>query len=382
MPLKTGFCMLFAVAGLVVCLTPAQAATVKDGFVSVSGTRFVLNGAEFVPLGLNDQDEKSLWDNRITQPKSSDFSRHFRDFSAYGFNSIRLSVKADYFDAPEGFVWLDQRVRDAKKYKLKILLDMHIPTGGAQQDYQPSEANRAFWTLPEIQGRFLATWKKIAARYATSTAIWAYDLMNEPASRDVNQVSILLQHVRDAIREVDKNHILILQPIQQYDGAYRESYVYPPVRDDKLAYSVHFYRPYGFTVQHVPWGISDQRVIERYPATSTYDGDWDAARVGQELEDSGLRAARVAQVPAVIGEFGAVFHAELRGQYFWINDVLQAARHSGIGWYYWIYQTSNLDGSFGLTDGRGTKRKEILKLLSAQAAESGLAPKITSVVER
>ncbi|MBI5654180.1 cellulase family glycosylhydrolase [Candidatus Uhrbacteria bacterium] len=351
---------------LFIAASPARA-TSSSGFVDVSGTSFVLDGHEFIPRGVNDHDASSLWDRARTVPKEGGFTAHFRAFKAQGFNSVRLSVKADYFDSPQGFAWLDRRVRDAKKYNLKIALDMHIPTGGIQQDYQPNTDNFVFWSSSDLQSRFIRTWESIAARYASSDVIWAYDIFNEPASRDINRVSSLMQHVRDAIRSKDMRHIILLQPIQLYDQEYRESFFYPPIHDDRLAYSIHFYRPYGFTVKNVPWGINDGRVIDRYPATTTSDGVWDATRIRTELLDAGLEAANTRGVPAVIGEFGTIFHDTLDGQYFWIQDVLSSAKQARIGWQYWIYETPDLRSSYGLTDSRGNRRKQTLKLLSDNA---------------
>ncbi len=345
---------------------PTRAARVPaSGFVSVSGTTFVLAGHKFIPQGLNDQDYSSLWDSSNTAPGDQALAGHFKAFSALGFNSVRLNIKADYLDTPQGWQWLDKRLDEARKYGLKVMLDMHIPNGGAQQDYQPNQINQQIWSDPKLQRKFIATWKKISERYATNTTIWSYDLMNEPASRDINRVSVLLQHVCDTIRQADRNHIVILQPIQQYDDAYRESYVYAPLHDDKLAYSVHFYRPYGFTVQQVSWGITDARIIKNYPTTSTYDGTWDAARLAVELQFTGLAAARAAGVPVVIGEFGLVFTPEPSGQLAWIKDTLDAARAAGVGWYYWVYQAATLDSSVALTDASGVKRQAALDILSA-----------------
>ncbi len=360
------FFFLAAACALFFSAHDVQAAQLS-GFVDVSGTSFVLDGREFIPRGVNDHDVLSLWDSSRKLPNEAGFTAHAKDFKSLGFNSVRLAVKSDYFESPQGFVWLDKRVREAEKYGYKIILDMHIPSGGAQQDYQPNAENEKFWLSEDLQSRFIRVWGKIAERYAASSAIWAYDMLNEPASREVNRVSSLMQHVHDAIREKDKRHVIILQPVQVYDETYRESFVYPPVEDKRLAYSIHFYRPYGFTVKNVPWGINDHRVIERYPAATSTDGAWDAARIADDFQTAGLQAARAKGVPAVIGEFGAIFHSELSGQYFWIEDALAAARKAGLGWQYWVYQTPDLPGSYGLIDGKKFKRKQILKLLSETA---------------
>lgn len=340
----------------------------QNDFVSTSGTSFVLHDAPFIPIGVNHHDEKSLWNASTTSPTNGVTQNDFRTFASLGFNSIRLSVKADYFHSQKGFQWLDQRVRWAKQYGIRILLDMHIPSGGAQQDYQPSEMNQKFWNSAALQDDFVRVWGTIAKRYASTPTIWGYGLMNEPASRNIGQVKELYRRLDVAIRTSDRRHIIFISPVQTYDEQENEHFVFPDISDNQLAYDVHFYQPYGFTVQNVPWGITDSRVISRYPSEATTSSPaWNADRIRTALDDAGLQAAREKGVPAIIGEFGAVFHEGVRGQYSWIQDVISAAKQAGVGWEYWVYQTSNLNGGFGLTDGKGTVRKATLGLLAEGA---------------
>ena len=336
-----------------------------NAFVSVSGTSFMLQGKSFVPVGVSHQDEKSLWSPAITNPTSEVMQSDFRTFASLGFNSIRLSVKADYFHSLKGFQWLDQRVKWAKQYGIRILLDMHIPSGGAQQDYNPNEMNKKFWDSQDLQDDFVNVWGAIAKRYASNPTIWGYGLLNEPSSRDAYQVASLYQRVDGAIRQSDLKHIIFISPVQTYDTQEQEHFIFPEVVDSRLAYDVHFYQPYGFALQGVSWGINDSRVIPRYPSEATTSTPaWNAARIRQALDDVGLRAAREKGVPAIIGEFGAVFQGALRGQSTWIQDVLTAAKQAGVGWQYWVYKTANLNGGIGLTDGRGGRRSYIIGLLA------------------
>jgi len=363
------FIFLFAAFAFACAPTSVHAQTSRDGIVTVKGARFFLDGRAWVPVGMNVQDASTLWDPSRPVPAESSFTRDFRDISTLGFNSVRLAVKADYFDSVEGFAWLDRRVADAKKRKLKLAIDMHIPTGGAQQDYAPNPSNELFWNSVAMQNRFVETWKTIARRYATSTTVWAYGILNEPSSRDVDQVSILSQRVVDAIRSVDARHVILIQPVQIYDAKWNESFVYPYVSSTNKAYEIHFYRPYGFTMQGAAWGgVDASSTIPSYPMK---DGDvasrWNATRVERELGDGWLRAAKRDNVPAVIGEFGTLFTDKPHGQSQWIQDVIRAARKNGIGWTYWIWRTPELKGSFGLHDAKNGKRAEFVSMLSKWA---------------
>lgn len=361
---KFAFCCLSLLWTLFPAYVFAKDVHPKE-FVSTSGTSFMLGGTTFIPIGVNHHDEKTLWNASTTTPTEDVTLHDFRAFASLSFNSIRLSVKADYFHTLKGFQWLDQRVKWAKQNGIRILLDMHIPSGGAQQDYNPNEMNKKFWGSQDLQDDLVTVWGTIAKRYASNPTIWGYGLLNEPSSRDAYQVASLYQRVDGAIRQSDLKHIIFISPVQTYDAQEQEHFSFPEVVDLRLAYDVHFYQPYGFTLQGVPWGISDSRVIPRYPsAATTSTPAWNAARIRQSLDDVGLRAAREKGVPAIIGEFGAVFEGALRGQSTWIQDVLTAAKQAGVGWQYWVYKTANLNGGIGLTDGRGGRRRYIIGLLA------------------
>ena len=140
-------------------------------FVSTSGSQLMIGKNIFIPKGVSFMDEASLWNASTTKPGSELRESDYAWVEAKGFNSIRLAVKADYFDGSAGFKWLDQQIVWARAHGLRILLDMHIPTGGKQEDYQPSVANDLFWHSPEMLMRFADTWRRLASRYSNESVI-------------------------------------------------------------------------------------------------------------------------------------------------------------------------------------------------------------------
>ena len=78
--------------------------------------------------------------------------------------------------------WLDSELEDldqvldaARRYGLKVVVDMHSPPGGRYEN-----RDLAIFHEPVYQDHYVALWKKIARRYQGQSAVWGYDLVNEP----------------------------------------------------------------------------------------------------------------------------------------------------------------------------------------------------------
>ncbi|MDD5438424.1 MAG: cellulase family glycosylhydrolase [Patescibacteria group bacterium] len=357
-----------AVAGFLLCAGQASAAT---GFVSASGTSLSLDGRLFVPKGVNLMDHDSIWYSTLTVPtlswtKASDFY----NIKKAGFNSVRLAVKTDYFQetkppykfSVKGFAWLDKIIALAKKQNVKIILDMHMPTGGIQQDYQINDKNGLFWDDPWMKGRFVDVWREIAKRYKNETTIWAYDLMNEPATIDFQSYEKLMQNTANSIRAYDSNHPLMLQRgmYVKEDGSWDMKF--PSVDDANIIHTLHFYQPTDFTLQGAPW-IKTNSALVSYPiASSTVSGvkAWNKDVLAAEM--SALVAST--STPVILTEFGTLFPRQLSGQPAWVSDVAKAAQELGYGWHYWHYAGPKCVNAFALRSKYGVCRPKTLSSLS------------------
>ena len=103
-------------------------------------------------------------------------------------------------------VELDKLIPLARKYGIKILIDMHIGPGTSTDVLL---RNQLSWE-PKDQQLLVDIWREIAAKYGKEPVIWGYDLLNEP--RDENYVyktdggldwNRLAARIAAAIREVD-----------------------------------------------------------------------------------------------------------------------------------------------------------------------------------
>ncbi len=75
---------------------------------------------------------------------------------------------------------VDRVVEWCRDAGLRLILDMHDCPGGQTGDnIDDSYGYPWLFRSPEMQERFIAVWRGIAARYADEPTILGYDLMNE-----------------------------------------------------------------------------------------------------------------------------------------------------------------------------------------------------------
>ncbi|MBQ9767213.1 MAG: cellulase family glycosylhydrolase [Lachnospiraceae bacterium] len=227
-----------------------------------------------------------------SNPPTNDHNEDsFRELSELGFNSVRFYLSYRFFEEDQtpyvykesGFDWLDQNIAWAKKYGIRLILNMHVPQGG----YQSQGQGLALWQNSENQKRLIALWTEIAGRYADEEAIIGYSLINEPVvpllsdkSATFAQCPSLMQRITDGIRTRDPNHIIfaerlcaVVDPttgqadwgISNDDGLYL-------LDDQNTAYEFHSYAPHSFTHQNMDWAGTAGK-ITTYPSTNPIFSD-------------------------------------------------------------------------------------------------------------
>lgn len=351
-------------------MAPSYALAAENGFIQASGTKLMLEGKVFTPKGANLMDHDSLWYSSKTLPGNKWINaKEFAGLKKAGFNSIRIVVKTDYFQdvrpphafSEKGFAWLDGVIKQAEKNNLRIILDMHMPTGGFQQDYQINPDNQVFWNDDWYKGRFVDVWREIARRYKDEPAIWAYDIMNEPATTDFAAYQKLVSSAVKAIRTNDQRHIVMLQKGMYIKADQSWGMKYPEIDDMNSAYAIHFYQPTDFTLQSAPWFKVAATSSILYP---NIDRAWDKEYLKKQLS---LPSETSTTRPVVLTEFGTLFPTKLTGQYEWVVDMARAADELGIGWHYWHLSGDTCKNAFALKTRYSICRPKTYGMLSSLA---------------
>lgn len=308
----------------------------------------------------------------------------FQNIKNMGFNTIRLpmyyrnflSTHDRYrltdeqlcdtidFDTYEfDFEKLDWFLEMADKYDLKVIIDMHGVMGGQSGFEHCGTRDIDFWDNEEYIEFMCNLWQRIAVHYTVerpelSSAVLAYDLVNEPTNR--NEIGTgpkqwrVMNEMYQAIREVDEEHVISIEGVWFFLSLPTpEKYGW-----ENVLYQYHFY---NWSSDLTPnWLFYDFM----YAQLSVTDFD----------------------VPKLVGEFN--FFGDKGAWMEYLNQYDQ----TGLGWTIWSYKTISVgywDSSWGvmvnrmwlLPDENGNTRlkmdlrtasyEEILEVWSNQQTDDG-----------
>ncbi|HKJ32797.1 MAG TPA: glycoside hydrolase family 5 protein [Balneolales bacterium] len=169
-----------------------------------------------------------------------------------GMNSVRIPINYRVLTSENhpgiwlksGFETLDHVIQWCKEEGLYVILDMHAAPGGQTGENIDDGWGYPFlFKSPESQKRVIRIWKKLAARYHNNPNVLGYDLLNEPIPNFKEYASLnkylvpLYKRITHAIREVDPNHIIIVEGAQWATNFK----VFGKPFDSKMIYSFHKY---------------------------------------------------------------------------------------------------------------------------------------------
>lgn len=248
--------------------------------------------------------------------------------AAWGYNSIRLPIHYNLFfdknnqwlgENSKGFELTDNLLKWCEKNHLYLILDLHAAPGsqGNVVDIVDKIDGQSLWEDIKYQDMTVLFWEKVAQRYANEKWIGGYDLLNEPnydfensgntrgCNCDKNEpLKNLYKRIIDAIRGVDKNHLVILEGNcmgGNYNGM-QELSTYDPQRN--LALSFHGY-----------WGPN---TLDNLQGKINLRSSW--------------------KVPLWRGEIGENSNT-------WATDMVTLSDQNYIGWANWPWKKiNNLDG--------------------------------------
>ncbi|MBS1814313.1 MAG: glycoside hydrolase family 5 protein [Acidobacteria bacterium] len=225
-----------------------------------------------------------------------------KQIKAAGFDSIRIPFHWKYFDGDgaEGFRLVDHVVQWSREEGLYVILDMHAaPAGQTGTNIDDSDGWPWLFEDAAAQQKTIDIWRRIAQHYRNNPTVLGYDLLNEPIPNYPEMMHLnpklepLYKRISAAIRDEDKNHILILGGAQ-WDGNLS---VFTRPFDKNIVYEVHTYK-----------SQPDQTTADRF--TKQRD------RLG---------------APVWLGESGENTDE-------WIATFARVLKKNDIGWCFWPYK--------------------------------------------
>ena len=239
--------------------------------------------------------------------------------NSWGFNSVRLPMHYNLYTPPienekngeiswleKGFAMTDSLLKWCAGNKMYLILDLHAAPGGQGNDANISDYDKtkpSLWESEANKQKMIALWQKLAERYKNEPWIGGYDIINEPnwnftegenpngLDEKYNKpLRQLMVDITKAIRDVDKNHIIIIEGNgwgNNYNGIF-------PLWDDNMAISFHKYWNYN-TTESIQFALDFR---EKYNA------------------------------PVWLGESG-------ENSNVWFKDVISLVESHNIGWAFW-----------------------------------------------
>lgn len=246
--------------------------------------------------------------------------RDIDSLKAWGFNSIRLPMHYNLYTLPieqepvagentwleKGFEMTDNLLAWCEANEMYLILDLHAAPGGQGKDAAISDydsSKPSLWESDANKQKTVALWRKLAERYANEEWIGAYDILNEPnwsfttggnqngCTENSNApLRQLYVQITTAIREVDDNHIIIIEG-NCWGNNYNNMF---PKWDNNMAASFHKY-----------WSNNDMGAIQ------------------------GIVNIRDQQnMPIWLGESGENSNA-------WFTSAISLVEQNKIGWAWW-----------------------------------------------
>lgn len=218
-----------------------------------------------------------------------------------GLNSIRIPLHYRFFvDSREGFELLDAAVEWCRRAGLWAILDMHCAPGG-QTGANIDDSWGYPWLYESEQDQRLLcdVWRQLAEHYRAEPTILGYDLLNEPIphfprlQQYNSKLEPIYKRVTKVIREVDRNHAIILEAAR-WDTNFS---VFGPPFDPNLIYQFHKY-----------WMTPETKEIQEY-----------------------LNFRDRYNVPIWLGESG-------ENTDDWIRQFRSLLEANDIGWCFWPYK--------------------------------------------
>jgi aryl-phospho-beta-D-glucosidase BglC (GH1 family) len=230
-------------------------------------------------------------------------SADLQQIAARGLNTVRVPINYRVLSDPSGWTYLDNVTGWARAAGLYVILDLHATPGSQSVNWTSDPVPRATNALSgskAFQDQTVTVWQTIAGRYADDPTVAGYDLINEPEPfGQTAKLNALYRRIAAAIRQVDPNHMLIVEGTNY---------------DDTLSSLTGLPDPNTMLELHLYWSK------EPNPVKVLTNAENNAASLG---------------APLWIGEFGLDTNA---------NVAAQISRYDMdpivVGWSFWTWKSS------------------------------------------
>jgi endoglycosylceramidase len=252
--------------------------------------------------------------------------------------SVVLDMHEDVYGEGFGFDGAPRWTCDAARYSAFVPA---TPWFLSTQDPNVEACVDDFYTRADLQERFAAAWRHVAARFAEEPAVVGFDVLNEPEwgsysifQFEPDRLAPLYGRVVRAVRAAAPGWVAFLEPSSSRNGGI-------PTSLTAFGFGDVVYAPHS------------------YDSAAEGGGGFDPTHRGQILDNVAKLAVEANALGAAlwIGEYGGV--ATAPGIVEYMTAQYDAAGQAAAGGAYWAYD----DGGYGVVDADGSERTELVDAL-------------------
>lgn len=232
-----------------------------------------------------------------------------------GFNVIRLPfLYYNLYDEndnlkEDAYYYLDKAIEWCEEFGMYVILDCHGASSTQNQEHHSGDDSvSTIFDDEEEQAKTIHMWVEIAKRYKDVKCIAGYGLLNEPRGNGEttkNKHFRFIEKIYDAIREVDKNHMLIIGACWSFFNIKNPVYY----GFENVLYEFHLY---------------------------TFNMKWAGIGFYMNLQELTYKLCSYRNVPIYIGEFA------LGDSYEDLKYFIDFLESRDRGWTSWTYKTNNM----------------------------------------
>lgn len=268
--------------------------------------------------------------------------------SDLGFDHIRVCFDEIYLwdDAgqkirPYAFDLLHDAIAWCMKYNMRVLIDLHIT-----RNHRFTQDENALFTDPNEPAKFVKLWQDLSDELkGYPNSVVAYELLNEPVSKDSENWNRVAALAINAIRARETDRTIVVgvcttNATPRYDVLKLPS-------THKILMTFHYYGPYLLTAyglqsttggrQDIPISYPGRLVAEEdihlLPPSwqSTGRNYYDRSSLESGLM-KGIDKAQKLGVPVFVGEFGTLYATPEPSRSNWYRDMVSIMGEKNIGY--------------------------------------------------
>ena len=286
--------------------------------------------------------------------------KDLQELADLGFDHVRLPFNENQLYTVRGkrieetFTIIHRLIDWCKQANMRIILDCH-----QTYDHDFSKYNEiVLFKEPAAQARFELLWQKLSAEFGKyPNELVAYEILNEPNSKDPVAWNIVANKIVKVIRDLEPERIIFL-------GSNKANRVttFPdlqiPKNDPNIILSFHFYYPYLLTHYKADFykAIKDIDVPISYPGQivsdsvvntldeagkkvmKNYNGVYNKESMAALMKPA-IDIAKKAGLRIHCGEFGCNFaYPDKALQVRWMKDIVAIFKENDIPYTVWGYR--------------------------------------------